>query len=197
MAFQPEFEKQFLNIKINLGFLINKLHIANIDCENAENNYPCFLPDEIREPLARSNAVSESKPWMLSKHYVLENYELNSDIGIYCKNFNIQREFMIIKRRISYWLYVIKHTKELYYSHGKSVNDIINSFPAFSSKTLYLPMQDLIRDLNYNFTPKLFEKESEKELFLYIIHSIIEEPIDWKLYNIDNPDCFVEIDAFN
>jgi len=191
MASQLDFKIEDLKLDNIIGFLIEKFNIASREYEKSQTEFLCYLPDGIEQPLLRSNAISIYQPWLLSRHYNLEHYDLNSDIGIFCKNFNIQTDLLITKRRYAFWLYVIKHAQDLFYSKDKSEAEITTAFPAFSYNNSYSAMEDLILDLNYKFTIELCGKE--KEMFLYFIHSIIEKPIDWNFYCINALEYFIDI----
>jgi len=188
MAFQIEFQKEFLNIKDILPCLISKYYSAYKKYESISTEYPIILLNNMNTPLARSNGNDLSKPWLISQHYKLDLYPKNSENYIYCKNYNIQNKFIEIKNRYAFWLHIIVETQDLFYNKETQLDEIYDRFLAFSDYTLYSPIRDLICDLGYKFTDNLYGKE--KEFYLYFINSIIEMKIDWKIYDI-NPEDFI------
>jgi hypothetical protein len=190
MAYIQDFEIHDLKIKNILPFLISKYHSETEKYKNICIEYPeIILEKETQIPLPRCNAKCLDKPWLISQHYKLELYPINSEIYNYCKNFNIQKDFIENMNRFALWLHIIVKAQNLFFNNHVKFDDIIDSFIEFSDYTAYSPMRDLICDLGFNYTENLYGKE--KGFYLYFINSIIEEKIDWKYYNI-NPEDFLD-----
>ena len=183
----------FKPITYILPVLLNKHNSASKKCEEIEKEYPCILPDSEIQPLLRSNAWSSTKPWKLSGHYVNidDLYPEDSLLNIYCKNYNVQTKYETIKRRLGFWLYVIRYSQEMFFVNGKSKDYIKNYFNAFSKSTNYDTIRCLLIDFDINFTEDLYNKKYE--LYTNFIDSILESPINWSEYGVENPKCFEEI----
>jgi len=183
MAYMQEFEIQYLEIKDILPFLISKYYSETKKYNNICIEYPeIILEKDSPIPLPRCNAKCLSRPWVISQHYMLELYPINSETYNYCKNFNIQKEYIENMNRFYFWIHIIVKTHQLFFNNHLNIDDIIDSFIEFSDYTSYSPMRNLISDLGFHFTENLYGKE--KEFYLYFINSIIKEKIDWNYYNI-------------
>lgn len=142
------FEMARFDIKIILPNLIQKYLLASREYEKTQSEFPLELNDQ-RAPLLRTYGYRADMPWLLSGHYPEKYYENDADplYGTYCKNFMIQREALIVKRRFAYWLYFIKKVQTMYFNDEISSCTIVQYFPPFQEKNAYLQFIDLLKDI--------------------------------------------------
>jgi hypothetical protein len=98
-------------------------------------------------PLLRTYGYRADMPWLLSGHYPENSYQDDPIYSTYCKNFMIQREALIVKRRFAYWLYFIKKVQTMYFNDEISSYSICQFFPPFQEKNAYIQFLDFLKDV--------------------------------------------------
>ena len=136
------------DIKLILPTLIEKYLLATQEYEKTKIDFPLELNGN-PAPLLRTYGYREEMPWLLSGHYPERFYENDADplYRTYCRNFMIQREALIVKRRFAYWLYFIKKVQTMYFDDEISSYTILQFFPPFQEKNAYLQFVDLLKDI--------------------------------------------------
>lgn len=136
------------DIKQILPTLIEKYLLASREYENTKIDFPLELNGN-HAPLLRTYGYREEMPWLLSGHYPEKSYENDAEplYRTYCRNFMIQREALIVKRRFAYWLYFIKKVQTMYFDDEISSYTILEYFPPFQEKNAYLQFVDLLKDI--------------------------------------------------
>ena len=120
--------------------------LANYEYKQTQIEFPLELHGRIA-PLLRTYGYRADMPWLLSGHYPTNSYEDDPIYRTYCRNFMIQREALIVKRRFAYWLYFIKKVQTMYFRDEISSYDIVQFFPPFQEKNAYLQFIDFLKDV--------------------------------------------------
>ena len=134
------------DIKIILPNLIQKYLLASREYEKTQIDFPLELNGQ-QAPLLRTYGYRADMPWLLSGHYKENSYEDDPIYGTYCRNFMIQREALIVKRRFAYWLYFIKKVQKMYFDDEISSYNITQFFPPFQEKNAYLQFIEFLKDV--------------------------------------------------
>lgn len=137
--------------RFNLAEIINTLKNsytnANNEYKKTQIDFPLELKKDQMAPLLRTYGYREDMPWLISGHYKENSYEDDPIYGTYCRNFMIQREALIVKRRFAYWLYFIKKVQTMYFDDEISSYNIVQYFPPFQEKNAYLQFVDFLKDI--------------------------------------------------
>jgi hypothetical protein len=137
--------------RFNLAEIINTLKNsytnANNEYKKTQIDFPLELKKDQMAPLLRTYGYRADMPWLISGHYKENSYEDDPIYGTYCRNFMIQREALIVKRRFAYWLYFIKKVQTMYFDDEISSYNILQYFPPFQEKNAYLQFVDLLKDI--------------------------------------------------
>ena len=126
--------------------LILSYTLANYEYKQTQIEFPLELHGRMA-PLLRTYGYRADMPWLLSGHYPANSYEDDPIYGTYCKNFMIQREALITKRRFAYWLYFIKKLQTMYFRDEISSYDIGQFFPPFQEQNGYVQFVDFLKDV--------------------------------------------------
>ena len=126
--------------------LILSYTLANYEYKQTQIEFPLELHGRMA-PLLRTYGYRADMPWLLSGHYPANSYEDDPIYGTYCKNFMIQREALIVKRRFAYWLYFIKKVQTMYFRDEISSYDIGKFFPPFQEQNGYVQFVDFLKDV--------------------------------------------------
>jgi len=134
------------DIKLILPNLIQKYLLASHEYKKTQIDFPLELNGQ-QAPLLRTYGYRADMPWLLSGHYKENSYEDDPLYGTYCRNFMIQREALIVKRRFAYWLYFIKKVQTMYFDEEISSYIICEFFPPFQEKNAYLQFIEFLKDI--------------------------------------------------
>lgn len=134
------------DIKIILPNLIQKYLLASREYEKTQIDFPLEL-NGLQAPLLRTYGYRADMPWLLSGHYKENSYEDDPIYRTYCRNFMIQREALIVKRRFAYWIYFIKKVQTMYFDDEISSYNIVQYFPPFQEKNAYVQFIEFLKDI--------------------------------------------------
>jgi hypothetical protein len=169
--------------------LITKYMDANIEYEITCKNNPVELNGMI-QPLLRSNALSQEEPWLISSHYNVDAYEDDIIYYTYCKNYMIQREALTKQLKISYWLYFIIKSQQMFFDNNIDKKIILNYFPPFQEKNGYIQFVELLKDIyGIECVKEMITDYSQiKNIFLQFmeaIFSVRSRLNDYSSFNFD------------